>query len=96
VLADARDCAETCERYLEGAEPARLERNVHVLAAPVAVSRVLISLLDHPPQLVLSAVGLCHDLCSAAAEQLEGGPAHVVAALRRVAGSAAELLDAVA
>jgi hypothetical protein len=93
VLADARDCAEACERYLGTADAARLDADMRTLAPPAAVSRVLIDLIDQPAELVLAVVRLCRDLTFAAAEQL-AGPPEVVAALRTVAGSAAALLDA--
>ena len=88
LLVDARACAETCETYLS-AHPDALP----VLAAPVAVARVLIELIDHPLEIVLAAVRLCHDLASAAADALEAA-VDVAAALRRMAASAAALLEA--
>jgi len=93
VLNAARDCAETCESFLSSIDGSELNDKVHVLAAPAAVSRVLIELIDHPPQLVLAAVRLCRDLTSAAADALDG-PANVVSSLRAVADSASDLLDA--
>jgi adenylate kinase len=90
LLVDAHACAETCETYL-AAHPDAL----HVLAAPVAVAQVLIDLIDHPPEIVLAAVRLCRDLATAAADALEGA-LEVVESLRRVALSAAALLDATA
>ena len=94
LLVDARVCAEVCETYLDAVagDPELLRRAVETLAAPVAVSRVLIDLIDQPPRLVLAAVGLCHDLTSAAADD-SPGPANVVDALRAVAASAGALLD---
>ena len=94
-LVDARNCAEVCEAYLaslDGAEGA-LRRAVDILAAPAAVSRILIELIDQPPQLVLAAARLCRELTATAAEQLDGAP-EVVAALCAVADSAGDLVDA--
>ena len=95
-LVDARDCAEACEAYLsrlDGPE-GELRRAAHVLAAPAAVSRVLIDLIDQPPQLVLAAARLCRDLAATAGDKLDGGPPEVVAALRAAAESAGALVDA--
>jgi hypothetical protein len=93
VLADARTCAETCEEYLRTVSADRIDADVRILAAPAAVSRVLIDLTDRPPQIVLATVRMCRDLASAAADELTGAP-QVVAALRAVALSTAALLDA--
>jgi hypothetical protein len=90
LLIDARACADACEAHLASAPAA-----IDVLAAPAAVSQVLIDLIDQPPQLVLAAVRLCRDLSLSAAEEL-GGPSPVVESLVRVAESASALLDAVA
>jgi hypothetical protein len=88
LLLDARACAETCEAYLR-----RRPEAIHVLAAPVAVAQVLIELIDRPPEIVLAAVRLCHDLAAAAAPRLEDArDVHDV--LTRVASSAAALLEA--
>lgn len=97
-LVDAQNCAARCEAYLasaDGTDGQGVHRLVDVLAAPAAVSRVLIELIDQPPQLVLAAVRLCRDLTAAAAEELgPSAPAEVVAALRAVGGSAEALLVA--
>jgi hypothetical protein len=90
-LLDARTCAEECERFL--ASDAARVGDVRTLAAPAAVSRVLIELIDHPPQLVLAAVRLCRELTTTAAEEV-GAPEEVLAALRAVAASSAALLEA--
>jgi hypothetical protein len=90
-LVDARTCAEACERFL--ASDAAGADDLRRLAAPAAVSRVLIDLIDHPPQLVLAAVHLCRELTATAA----GGPAvpaDVATALRALADSSAALLEA--
>jgi hypothetical protein len=90
-LVDARACAEACERFL-ATDGARVD-DVRALAAPAAVSRVLIELLDHPPELVLAAVRLCHELTVTAAGEGRA-PDDVVIALRAVADSSAALLEA--
>jgi hypothetical protein len=90
-LVDARRCAEACERFL--ATDAAGVDDVRALAAPAAVSRVLIELLDHPPQLVLAAVRLCRELTATAAGEAHA-PADVVTALRAAADSSAALLEA--
>src|SRR5438067_4495038 len=74
-LVDARNCAEVCEAYLAALDGAGddLRRAVDVLAAPAAVSRILIELIDQPPQSVLAAARLCRELATAAADEL-GGP----------------------
>ena len=87
LLVDARACAEACEAYLSAHPEA-----IHDLAAPVAVSQVLIELIDHPPELVLAAIRLCRELTASAAETCDDP--EVVTALRTVAASAAALLDA--
>ena len=94
-LLDARTCAEMCEAYLTRlrSDGEGLRRAVDVLAAPTAVSRTLIELIDQPPQLVLAAARLCHELASAAAEALDGPP-EVVTALRGAADSASRLVAA--
>jgi hypothetical protein len=94
-LVDARNCAEVCEAYLAGLDGSEgeLRRAVDVLAAPAAISRILIELIDQPPQLVLAAARLCRELASTAAEDL-AGPPEVVQALRAVADSAGDLVEA--
>jgi hypothetical protein len=94
-LLDARNCAETCEAYLARLNDGEgeLRRVVGVLAAPAAVSRVLMELIDQPPQLVLAAARLCRELASSAADEL-GGPVDVVEALRAVSESAGDLVEA--
>ena len=94
-LVDARNCAEACEAYLDALDGAdgELRRAVDVLAAPAAVSRILIELIDQPPQLVIAAARMCRELAAAAADELDG-PAEVAAALRAVAASAADLVEA--
>jgi hypothetical protein len=71
---------------------------VDAIVAPAAVARVLIDLIDHPPELVLAATRLCGDAAETAAARLEalGGmqTAPVVDALRTAAASCARLLAA--
>ena len=90
-LVDAQSCAEACERFL--ASDAAELGDVRALAPPAAVSRVLIELIDHPPQLVLAAVRLCRELTADAAGEARA-PEDVVTALRAVAASSAALLEA--
>jgi hypothetical protein len=94
-LVDARTCADVCEAHLnDGALGSdELRRAVHALAAPAAISRLLMELIDQPVQVVLAAVRLCHDLTGTAAADREL-PDDVTAALRAVSASAAALLDA--
>jgi hypothetical protein len=95
-LVDAQNCAEACEAHLDrlnGANEGELRRAVDILAAPAAVSRILIELIDQPPQLVLAAARMCRELASRAADELSRPP-EVVAALRAVADSAGDLVEA--
>src|SRR3954447_13984949 len=94
-LVDAENCAVVCEAYLEGLDGSEAERRraIDVLAAPAAVSRILIELIEQPPQLVVAAARLCRELASTAAAGLDG-PEEVVTALRAAAGSAGALVDA--
>jgi len=95
LLVDARACADLCEAHLDDPAlgPDDLRRAVHALAAPAAISRLLIELIDQPPEVVLAAVRLCRELAAAAAAALDAEP-DVAAALRRVAASASALLEA--
>jgi hypothetical protein len=95
LLVDARTCADVCEAHLDDPTlgPDDLRHAVHALAAPAAISRLLIELIDQPAEVVLGAVRLCRDLTAAAADEPRL-PADVAAALRAASGSAAELLDA--
>jgi hypothetical protein len=95
LLVDARMCADVCEAHLEDArlDPDDLRRAVHALAAPAAISRLLIELIDQPSDVVLAGVRLCRDLTATAARE-PGLPTNVTAALNAASGSAAELLDA--
>jgi hypothetical protein len=99
-LTDAEASAEACEALLEsvrGAADDNARRIVHALVAPAAIARVLIELIDQPPQLVLAACRLCRDSAHGAIEDVEGlgaGTAAVVPALRTSAESCERLLAA--
>jgi hypothetical protein len=101
-LLDAERCAETCEALLETIKQhgdAELQKIVvDALLAPAAVARILIELIDQPPNLVLAACRLCREVASTAVEQLvELGTrvdsAEAIAALRASAGSCDRLLE---
>jgi hypothetical protein len=87
LLVDAASCAEACEAFL-----IRAPEHLDLLAAPAAVSRVLIDLIDQPPQLVLAAARLTRETALHAADLLDDRA--VVDALRAVGASADALLDA--
>lgn len=102
-LTDAAACAEACEALLEAVDELgddELKRTVvSALLAPAAIARVLIDLIDHPPQLVLAACRLCRESARAAALELEGLDSRVdlsaaLQALRRAADSCDGLLVA--
>jgi hypothetical protein len=102
-LRDAEACAEACEELLETVRrygDTELQRRVvGVLVAPAAISRVLLGLVEHPPQLVLAACRLCRDSAHAAIVELEPLDGRVelgdvLPALRDVAGSCEALLAA--
>jgi hypothetical protein len=98
-LVDARNCADTGERLLDsGGLGAHRKTVFDALVAPVAVSRVLIELIDHPPQVALAAARLLADTADAGANTLaalDGVDAvHAIAALRRAAEASRDLLDA--
>jgi hypothetical protein len=98
-LVDARHCAEAGEQLLQSAQlGAQRKTLLDALVAPIAVSRVLIELIDYPPQLALAAVRLLADTADAGAatlEPLDGiDAAAAIAALRHVASSARALIDA--
>lgn len=98
-LTDAETCAEACEKLLEsmrGDAGDDARRIVHTLVAPAAIARVLIELIDQPPQLVLAACRLFQDSARDAIADLEAlrvEASTVVAALRASADSCGRLLD---
>jgi hypothetical protein len=103
-LLDAERCALACESLLERmqqGDDAELQKIlVDALAAPAAVARVLIELIEQPPNLVLAACRLCRDVASRAAEELAAlgtrlDSPDTIAALRASAGSCEHLLDVV-
>jgi hypothetical protein len=101
-LLDAERCAEACESLLEQVQQgddAELQKIlIDALVAPAAVARVLIELIEQPPNLVLAACRLCRDVAAPAAERLAAlgtriDSADAVAALRAAADSCGRLLD---
>jgi hypothetical protein len=103
-LLDAERCALACESLLEQMQhddDAELQKIlVDALVAPAAVARVLIELIEQPPNLVLAACRLCRDVASRAAEELAAlgtrlDSPDTIAALRASAGSCEHLLDVV-
>jgi hypothetical protein len=100
-LVDARHCAEACEAFLESLQErgdlATQRSLVDALVAPAAVARVLIELIDHPPELVLAAARLCRDAAQQAVARLADlqheETAALVAALHRAADSCERLLE---
>ena len=100
-LLDAERCALACESLLEQVQQgddAEQKLLVDALIAPAAVARVLIELIEQPPNLVLAACRLCRDVTSTAAEQLAAlgtrlDSADTIAALRASVGSCEQLLD---
>jgi hypothetical protein len=103
-IVDAEMCADACERLLEAVlldDDLGLQQGLRdALVVPAAVARVLIELIDEPPQLVLAAARLCRDRGAAAIVQVEALAGRVdgddaVAALRASVDSCSRLLDAV-
>jgi hypothetical protein len=100
-LVDARNCADAGERLLASPQlGAHRKTAFDALVAPVAVSRVLIELIDDPPEVALAAARLLSDTADAGAATLaevDGLDAvEAIAALRRVATSSRALLTAAA
>jgi hypothetical protein len=99
-LVDARECATACERLLEFARRDEHQKDIFdALVAPIAVSRVLIDLIDHPPQLALAAARLLADSAEAAVVTLSRLEHSVEAAqaseaLTRAAASSRRLVEA--
>jgi|SRR5690348_4982355 hypothetical protein len=103
-LSDAESCANACEALLESVTAAgnvEVQRAVAAaLVAPAAISRVLIDLIDHPPQLVLAACRLCREASRSAVVELEAlgrrvDASEALPALRAVADSCETLIAAV-
>jgi hypothetical protein len=104
-LLDAEQCAEACEALLEtvqqGGDAELQQLLVDALIAPAAVARVLIELIEQPPNLVLAACRLCRDVAFTAAERLAAlgtrlDCTDMIAALRASAASCEHLLDVAA
>jgi hypothetical protein len=97
---DARACAEACEALLESLREStddESRRLARALVPPAAIARVLVDLIDQPPQLLLAVCRLCHDSARSAIDELEALADHVdgsraVPALRASADSCARLL----
>jgi hypothetical protein len=102
-VTDAQASAEACEALLEAVRDAAREdaqRIARTLVPQAAIARVLIDLIDQPPQLVLAACKLCSDSARDAIRDLErsnGGldVSRAVSALRASAESCDRLLEAV-
>ncbi len=102
-LVDAHRCADAAEALLETlgrSTGTRTQQAVlDALLAPAAVSRVLIELLDHPPELTLAAALLLRGTAESAAamlDELRGDvdTSECATALRAAAESAQRLVDA--
>ena len=97
-VTDAQASAAACEALLESTRNANdddAKRVVHALVAPAAIARVLIELIDQPPELVLAACRLCRDSASQAVGELEAldlDSSTAEALLRASAESCEELL----
>jgi hypothetical protein len=103
-LLDAERSAVACEALLETVrqrdDPELQRVLVDALVAPAAVARVLIELIDQPPNLVLAACRLCREVASTAVDQLLAvgtrlDSADTIAALRASAASCEQLLEVV-
>jgi hypothetical protein len=103
-LVDAEICADACERLLEAVlqdGDAGLQEGLrNALVVPAAVARVLVGLIDEPPQLVLAAARLCRDRSAAAVVHVEALAGRVdgdeaLAALRASVDSCSRLLETV-
>ncbi|MDX6485738.1 MAG: hypothetical protein QOF43_891 [Gaiellaceae bacterium] len=101
-LVDAESCAQACEQLLERAQAsgdAELQRHVvDAVVGVAAIARVLIELIDHPPQLTVAAARLCREAAIAAIARLEAlgdriDTGEAIAALRASEASCARLLD---
>jgi hypothetical protein len=101
-VTDAQACADACEALLEsvrGAADDDAQRVIRALVAPAAIARVLVDLIEQPPELVLAACKLCRDSADDAIARLEAldgriDASSVVPALRASAASCGRLIDA--
>jgi hypothetical protein len=101
-VTDAQASAEACEALLESMREAAdddARRVIRVLVVPTAIARVLIELIDQPPELVLATCKLCRESAGEAVASLErlGGridASTAVLALRASAASCGRLIDA--
>jgi hypothetical protein len=101
-VTDAQASAEACEALLESMRDAGdhdAQLVVRALVAPTAIARVLVELIDQPPELVLAACRLCRESARDAIASLEALGARVDAstvllALRASAASCGRLIDA--
>ena len=98
-LVDAGRCADICERLLQDVQrdgdAATQKQVVDAVVAPTAVARVLIDMIEQPPEFVLAAARLCRDTSRDAAEALRGlDAAQAILALETCAQSCDRLLDA--
>lgn len=102
-LIDAERCADVCERLVTAIRDRTAAegttRVVRAVVAPTAVARVLVELVDQPPELVLATARLCVESAQAAAGELESLAAtldvdEAVDALRACAGSCGRLAAA--
>ena len=98
-LVDAGRCAEICERLLEdvqqSGDAATQTQVVDAVVAPTAVARVLIDMIDQPPEFVLAAARLCRDTSQDAARALRGlDAAEAIRALETCAESCGRLVEA--
>jgi hypothetical protein len=100
-LTDAEASAKACEDLLESVRDAGVDettkRVLRALVPPAAIARVLIELIDQPPEMILAACRLCRESAREAISDLEAihvETSPVVAALRASADSCEQLLDA--
>jgi hypothetical protein len=101
-VTDAQACAEACEALLESmrdAVDAESRPVGRALVAPAAIARVLVELIDQPPEIVFAACRLCRDSARDAIRDLEAlgdrvDASEVIPALRASADSCARLLGA--
>ncbi|HET7567760.1 MAG TPA: hypothetical protein VFJ91_07210 [Gaiellaceae bacterium] len=103
ALIAARESAAACEALLEQARgrlgPEAERRLLATVAAPAAIARVLMDIMDRPPALVLACAQACHDASLTACRQLDANElpldaAPAIAALSASAAACRRLLDA--